>query len=168
MHPFKPSVPILFASSSAGRSQPDAKAGLAARLGFTLAVVVPLLAPGMISAQTINNPPLMPQEIVVFPERDFISATGFAPNADVQVQLRRPGGAGNRNANGRTDATGFLEVNHPGGVCWLVETPDVVPADTVRVIYRETTHNRRTRNVNPLGALPTRNVNRVAMTSSSC
>ena len=100
-----------------------------------------MLAPGAAIAQTISNPPLMPQQIVVCPERDFVSATGFAPNADVQVQLRRPGGIGNRNANGRTDENGFLEVNHPGGVCWLVETPDIVPADLVRVIYRNTTYN---------------------------
>ena len=36
----------------------------------------------------------------------------------------------------------FLEVNHPGGVCWRNVTPDIVPADVVRVTYRDTTHNR--------------------------
>ena len=99
-----------------------------------------LLTPGAASAQTIQSPPLLPLEVTVFPERDFTSITGFAANADVVVQLRR--GTMVSDAVGRTDATGFLEVNHPGGVCWRNVTPDIVPADVVRVTYRATDHNR--------------------------
>ena len=105
-----------------------------------LAAVMTILPPGTASAQ-VQNPPLLPQEVVVFPERDFTSISGFAPNADVLLQLRR-GGAVSSDAVGRTDATGFLEVNHPGGVCWRNVTPDIVSADVVRVTYRDTTHNR--------------------------
>lgn len=105
-----------------------------------LAATMAILASGTASAQTINNPPLPPQDITVFPERDFTSIEGFVPNADLLVQVRR----GNvvSDAVGRTDATGFLEVNHPGGVCWRTVTPDIVPADVVRVTYRDTNHNR--------------------------
>ncbi len=99
-----------------------------------------LLTPGQASAQVIQSPPLLPLEVTVFPERDFTSITGFAANADVVVQLRR--GAVVSDAVGRTDATGFLEVNHPGGVCWRNVTPDIVPGDVVRVTYRDTNHNR--------------------------
>ena len=127
-------IPIALTSSSAGRSPPDVKAGFAARLGFALAVLVPLLAPGMASAQTINSPPLLPQDITVFPERDFTSISGFAPNADLLVELVRQNVVVS-NAAGRTDASGFLEVNHPGGVCWNNVTPDIGPADVVRVTY---------------------------------
>jgi len=105
----------------------SALAALAATLGIALS--------GAAVAQVINNPPILPQEITVFPERDFTSISGFAPNADVLVQLIRNRVAVGE-ARGKTDATGFLEVNHPGGVCWKDVTPDIGPADVVRVTYR--------------------------------
>ena len=106
----------------------------------TLAATLTLLAPGTASAQTVSNPPLLPQDVTVFPQRDFTSIAGFAPNADVLVQVRRAGVVSS-DALGRTDASGFVEVNHPGGVCWRNVTPDIVPADVVRVTYRNTPHN---------------------------
>ena len=113
----------------------------AALLALTaVAALTALLAPGPASAQ-VQNPPLLPLDITVFPERDFTSISGFAANADVVVQLRR-GVVVISDAEGRTDATGHLEVNHPGGVCWRNVTPDIVAADVVRVTYRDTTHNR--------------------------
>lgn len=105
-----------------------------------LAATLSLVVSGTASAQVISNPPLLPQEITVFPERDFTSISGFAPNADVLVQVRRAGVVSS-DAVGRTNADGFLEVNHPGGVCWRNVTPDIVPADLVRVTYRNTSHN---------------------------
>ena len=70
-------------------------------------------ASGAASAQNIDNLPLLPQDITVFLERDFTSIIGFAPNTDLLVQLRRGGGV-DSDAVGRTNATGFLQVNHPG------------------------------------------------------
>ena len=58
----------------------------------------------------------MPQSVIVFPERDFTSITGFAPNADLFVQFMR-NNVMVSDARGKTDATGFLEVIHPGGAC---------------------------------------------------
>ena len=107
---------------------------------MTLAAILTVLASGTLSAQTIMNPPQLPQDITVFPQRDFTSISGFAANADVRVQLLRGGMVSD--AVGRTDATGFFEVNHPGGVCWRRVTPDIVPADVVRVTYDDTEHNR--------------------------
>lgn len=91
-------------------------------------------------AQAIENPPLLPQAITIFPERDFTSLEGFRPNADLLVQVRRAGIVAD--AIGRTDGSGFMEVNHPGGVCWRNITPDIGPGDTVRVTYRDTSNNR--------------------------
>ncbi len=105
-----------------------------------LAATVSILVCGTVSAQVVENPPLLPQDVTVFPERDFTSIGGFAPNADLLVQVRRNGLVSD--AVGRTDSTGFLEVNHPGGVCWRNVTPDIVPADVVRVTYRDTSNNR--------------------------
>lgn len=79
-------------------------------------------------------------DITVFPSRDFTSMEGFAPNADVLIQVRRSGVVSD--AVGRTDAAGFIEVNHPGGVCWRNTTPDIVAGDTIRVTYRDTSNNR--------------------------
>lgn len=106
----------------------------------TLGLVLAMLAPGAVSAQ-VNNPPLLPQAITIFPSRDFVSVEGFVPNADLAISVRRDG-AEVSDAVGRTDATGLLEVNHPGGVCWRNVTPDILPGDTVRVTYRGTNNNQ--------------------------
>lgn len=105
-----------------------------------LAAALAFLAPGMASAQ-VENPPVPPQAITVFPQRDFTSIEGFAPNADLLVQVRRDGTVVS-DAVGRTDATGLLEVNHPGGVCWRDLTPDIGPGDVVRATYRNTSNNQ--------------------------
>lgn len=109
-------------------------------IGALCLAAVALAGPGRAPAQTIDNPPLLPQDITVFPERDFTSIAGFAANADLLVQVRRNGVVGD--AVGRTDGAGVLEVNHPGGVCWRNVTPDIGPGDTVRATYRDTSNNR--------------------------
>jgi hypothetical protein len=103
-------------------------------------IALSVAASGIVSAQTIDNPPIPPMDVTVFPERDFTSLEGFAKNADVLIQVRRSGVVSD--AVGRTDAAGFIEVNHPGGVCWRNVTPDIVAGDTVRVTYRDTSNNR--------------------------
>ncbi|MGX4642414.1 hypothetical protein [Massilia sp. SYSU DXS3249] len=129
--------PCVEAKRAESRSGPkDARAvGL-----HRFAAALTLLASAMASAQTVSNPPLLPMDITVFPSRDFTSVEGFAKNADVLVQVRRGGLVSD--AVGRTDATGAIEVNHPGGICWRNLTPDITAGDTVRVTYRDTTNNR--------------------------
>ena len=111
-----------------------------------LAATITILASGAASAQVINNPPRMPQSVIVFSERDFTSISGFTPNADLSVQLIRKDASGTDqvvgDAAGRTNDAGLVEVNHLGGVCWNTVTPDIVAADTVRVTYRDTAANR--------------------------
>ncbi|WP_231379571.1 hypothetical protein [Polaromonas sp. CG_9.11] len=126
-------LPLTHCCQRSGRWA--ALSGLAA-----LAAGLTIVVSGTASAQVVSNPPLLPQDVTVFPERDFTSIAGFAPNADVLVQVRRGGVVSD--AVGRTDVSGFLEVNHPGGVCWRNVTPDIVPADVVRVTYRDTNNNR--------------------------
>jgi hypothetical protein len=105
-----------------------------------IAASLTLLVSAMASAQ-VSNPPLLPMDVTVFPSRDFTSIQGFAKNADVLVQVRR-GGNLVSDTVGRTDSTGLIEVNHPGGICWRKVTPDIIPGDTVRVTYRDTNNNR--------------------------
>ncbi len=106
-------------------------------------------APAYVS---LNDPPVTPHLITVFPERDFVSIENYA-QADGPVTinvLRRAtqtGGAstlrtvGSSTVELQDDPTtpqfdGLAEVNHPGGGCWVGSTPDIQPGDIVRVTTR--------------------------------
>jgi Abnormal spindle-like microcephaly-assoc'd, ASPM-SPD-2-Hydin len=97
-------------------------------------------------ANTINNPPAAPHQILVFPQRDFVSASGYAPDDLVVVSVTHPGGATfstdpNQPITPQADPrapefapfAGIVEVNHPGGACWFQTTPDIRPGDAVRI-----------------------------------
>jgi len=106
-------------------------AALAATLGsFVHAQAVP-----------VNNPPVAPRSILVFPQRDFVSSSGFEIGDLVTVEVFHPGAT--TPASTAADippqddpATagfdGIVEVNHPGGACWAGVTPDIRPGDRVR------------------------------------
>lgn len=96
----------------------------------SLAVAVPVLA---------ATPPVLPRDITIFPERDFVAIDGYRANTNLAVNVIRGGNVVGA-ARGTTDRTGFLEVNHPGGVCWgagaganLQVTPDIQPGDRIQV-----------------------------------
>jgi hypothetical protein len=90
-------------------------------------------------AVTVNDPPTGTHSILPFPQRDFVSSTGYAlSEGPVKVSVIR---------GGRTVATstaispvedpatpglGLVEVNHPGGGCWFDATPNLLPGDIVR------------------------------------
>jgi hypothetical protein len=85
------------------------------------------------------NPPTLPHSIISFPERDFVSAEGYEEGVPVLVEVLRNGhiiGTSTEVMPG-DDATapgfdGIVEVNHPGGGCWVGSTPDIRPGDEVR------------------------------------
>jgi hypothetical protein len=84
------------------------------------------------TAVVANDPPPAPHSLIAFPARDFISATGYTPFATYTFSLIR----GNKtyvSAPFQADATGLIEVNHPGGTCWNVNTPDMRPGDVIRI-----------------------------------
>ncbi|TMF02388.1 MAG: hypothetical protein E6I52_09725 [Chloroflexi bacterium] len=90
-------------------------------------------------AVSVNDPPTGTHSILPFPQRDFVSSTGYAlSEGPVTVTVIR---------GGRTVATstaispvedpatpglGAVEVNHPGGGCWSNVTPNLLPGDIVR------------------------------------
>ncbi len=84
------------------------------------------------NAIVANDPPIAPHSVIAFPARDFISATGFTPGASYSFTLIR-GGQTYQSAPFPADATGTVEVNHPGGTCWIANTPDIRPGDVVRI-----------------------------------
>lgn len=71
--------------------------------------------------------------ITVFPERDMVSAEGYAAGDRPTIQVLR-GGAVIGTSSVLTPVAGIVEVNHPGGGCWEGTTPDIRPGDVVRVL----------------------------------
>jgi hypothetical protein len=88
------------------------------------------------SAVMAANPPVGPGNIEIFTKRDMVAIEGYAAQAgqDATIRVSR-GGNLIGVARGVVDATGFLEVNHPGGVCWDVVTPNISGGDEVTVEF---------------------------------
>jgi hypothetical protein len=106
------------------------------------------IARAQVAPTPANNPPVSPHQILVFTQRDFVSASGYAAVDRVVVSVIHPNGTvvstGNdpgqwitplddpRAAPGSPFA-GIVEVNHPGGACWFTATPDIRAGDRVRI-----------------------------------
>jgi hypothetical protein len=95
---------------------------------------------GVVTPPPPPPPPIatspLPADAIVFTNRDFVSISNLKPNEDLLVEVIRnnlPVAVAN---NPRTDANGFVEVNHPGGVCWDKTTPDIVANDLIKVSYK--------------------------------
>lgn len=83
----------------------------------------------------VSNPPRAAHQIISFPERDFVSSTGYDPATRVTVEAWRNGHLIGRSGPITPAAPdGLVEVNHPGGGCWVASTPDLQPGDSVRVV----------------------------------
>ena len=90
-----------------------------------------------IATTTVNDPPVAPHALNAFPARDFLSADGLAPGDTVVFEVTHAdarGGATVASEPFVVDDAGLAEVNHPGGTCWDVVTPNIVAGDTVRVV----------------------------------
>src|ERR1700712_3585822 len=116
----------------------------AASLLSTTALIASAASPAA-AAGIVNNPPVLPHSILVFPSRSFISASGYAADDVVRVSVIHPVDAlGNvttvnsvdmipADDPGTPEFDGIVEINHPGGGCWLTNTPDIRPGDNVRL-----------------------------------
>ncbi|GEO34246.1 hypothetical protein CAE01nite_19710 [Cellulomonas aerilata] len=117
------------------RSRTALVGGLA--LGLTSAALT-----GM-PAQAINsNPPTGPGNIEIFPMRDMVAIEGYTEQAGMQATITATrGGQVIGKTTGTVGADGFLEANHPGGVCWGVGTgapqvtPDLQQGDEIKVDF---------------------------------
>ena len=124
---------------SQSRSWRPGPRGLWSLLGLAMAAIVMAIAVGGAVAAV----PTFPDNLVVFPNRDFISAEGFSEHAGetALVTVTRPG----TGVVGSTEVVVGpgdvpFEVNHPGGFCWgnntaLQVTPDILPGDVVSVAF---------------------------------
>lgn len=90
--------------------------------------------------------PVFPDNITIFPDRDFVSIDGFVGNAGkpITVEVVR-GGTVIGSATGPEAGADVInagnpaiEINHPGGICWgagggINATPDILPGDQIVV-----------------------------------
>jgi hypothetical protein len=86
---------------------------------------------------TLLDAPAAGHVLIPFPSRDFVSAEGYRPSVPATVNVFRPDAAGVRTLVGSATVTpgadGLVEVNHPGGGCWVDQTPNIRAGDVVRI-----------------------------------
>jgi hypothetical protein len=96
--------------------------------------------------------PAFPDNVVVFPDRDFVSIEGYERYAGetATVRVTRPGAGVVGSAKAVVSDSGVaFEVNHPGGVCWgagttLNVTPDIKAGDVVSITFADGTVDETT------------------------
>src|SRR5262249_27866913 len=106
--------------------------------------------------------PALPHSIIAFPQRDFLSATGYAAGVAVHAELWRNGVLISRSTDilpqddPKTPGfDGLVEVNHPGGGCWLTVTPNMRPGDAVLIVTPTVTEGTIVANVTAGAAVQT-------------
>lgn len=125
-------------------------AGHVRRLGLKRAAAIALTLAGtsaMLVVSATAAPPAFPSNLVVFPDRDFLSAEGFQDhvNETALVDVTRPGVGVVGSAQVEIGAGDVpFEINHPGGYCWgrntgVNVTPDIIPGDVVALHFDDGT-----------------------------
>lgn len=132
------SIARVVSTARRGRARLRSARGMGICLALGLAVAMALLASSALAAT-----PVFPDNIVVFPNRDFVSAEGFQDHVgeSALVKVTRPGTGvvGSAQVIVGPGAVPF-EINHPGGYCWgagtgLNVTPDIQPGDVVSIDF---------------------------------
>jgi Abnormal spindle-like microcephaly-assoc'd, ASPM-SPD-2-Hydin len=129
--------------ASARRHDRRARRWLAAAgAGALLAPLLPLntvVATAATPTRTtlVNDPPIAPHTLDAFPARDFLSANQQQPGDTVVFEVTHAAVRGGQTVASKPFVVGddgLAEVNHPGGTCWDVVTPNIVAGDIVRVV----------------------------------
>jgi len=125
--------------------------------GRRRAVVAGLVATGLISSSLIlpgiaaAAVPTFPDNVVVFPDRDFVTIEGYQEHLgeEALVEVKR-GGQVVGSAKGKVEAGDVaFEINHPGGYCWgagtgVNVTPNIVAGDIVSITFPDGTGGETT------------------------
>ena len=140
-----PSRPESGATAAIGgfRGKRIALAGLAG----ALLVGVPTILVGVAApagAAGSAPVPTFPDNLNIFPDRDFVSVDGYSEHAGemATVTVTRPGTGVVGSATGEVSGGDVaFEVNHPGGICWGANggidiTPDIIPGDVVSISFK--------------------------------
>jgi hypothetical protein len=115
----------------------------ALRTGLAVGTAVGLAAATLATITTASAAvPTFPDNLVVFPDRDFVSVEGFAGHAGdtATVNVTRNGAVVGSTKAVVSGTDVAFEINHPGGVCWgagtgVKVTPDIVPGDVVSISF---------------------------------
>ena len=126
--------------------------GVRAGIGATAALGVALTPLVLFAGAASAAIPEFPNNVVVFPNRDFVSLEGYSEHAGetALVEVTRPGVGVVGAAKGVVSGTDVaFEINHPGGVCWgngtaLNVTPDILAGDVVSVSFPDGSHDETT------------------------
>ncbi len=131
--------------SSTRRGRGVGRGRAAIPLGVALVIGVPLvLAAGDSSVGAVTpDLPVFPDNLVVFPNRDFVTVEGFADHQGElgKIEVTRPGVGVVGSAIGEVSGGDVaFEINHPGGYCWgagtgLNVTPDIQAGDVVSLSF---------------------------------
>ncbi|BFU42633.1 fibronectin type III domain-containing protein [Krasilnikovia sp. MM14-A1004] len=90
--------------------------------------------------------PVFPDNLVIFPDRDFITVEGYQDHIGETgiIEVTRPGvGVIGSAAGVVAEGDVAFEINHPGGYCWgagtgLKITPDIQPGDVASIRFGDT------------------------------
>lgn len=114
------------------------------RAGTIAGVSAVLCATSLLAIPSANAAvPSFPDNLVVFPDRDFITIEGYQDRVGqtALVEVTRKGAGVVGSAQGVVTAGDVaFEINHPGGYCWgagtgLNVTPDIRPGDVVSIKF---------------------------------
>jgi hypothetical protein len=110
----------------------------------TATLAVGLSAAGLGGAALVADaaPPAFPNNVVVFPDRDFVTIEGYQSHIGEVglVEVTRDGKVIGSAKGTVEEGDVAFEINHPGGYCWgadtgLNVTPDIRPGDKVNISF---------------------------------
>jgi hypothetical protein len=110
----------------------------------TATLAVGLSAAGLGGAALVADaaPPAFPNNVVVFPDRDFVTIEGYQNHIgeEALVEVTRDGKVVGSAKGTVEEGDVAFEINHPGGYCWgagtgLNVTPDIRPGDKVNISF---------------------------------
>jgi hypothetical protein len=110
----------------------------------TSTLAVGLSAAGLGGAALVADaaPPAFPNNVVVFPDRDFVTIEGYQDHIGQTglVEVTRDGKVIGSAKGVVEEGDVAFEINHPGGYCWgagtgLNVTPDIRPGDKVNISF---------------------------------
>src|SRR4029079_4420641 len=111
---------------------------------MAVAMVAGIAATGATGAAIVAEaaPPAFPNNVVVFPDRDFVTIEGYQNHIgdEALVEVTRNGQVIGSAKGVVEEGDVAFEVNHPGGYCWgagtgLNVTPDIRPGDKVGISF---------------------------------
>ncbi len=89
---------------------------------------------------------MAPHALTAFPSRDFVSEDGLTSGDTVVFEVTHSAERGGATVASKPFVVGddgLAEVNHPGGTCWDVVTPNIVAGDTIRTVVTDSPNGVR-------------------------